>query len=658
MRRITIIYILIIISFMILLIRLFDVQILKHDKYLKILDDLTIKTIETESAPRGRIYDRNYNLLVDNVGVKTIYFKRDKGMSNDDLIKSIKLVKDHIDISFNITDNILKEYYLVLYGDEINKRITSKEKELYKTRKISSTKYNKIKLSKITSNDLKKIDSKEAYLYYLMNKGYYYEEKIIKKYASEEECAYISNNDIKGFKIKILWDRKYIYKDIFRELLGSISDSIPKEDKDYYLSKGYKINDRVGISFLEKQYENILKGEKGVYKLNDDNSLTLVKDSVRGNDIVLTIDINIQKEIEEIMNEEILNAKINDSNTSLYDGSSVIITDPKTGEILAMASKQVVLDNDEYKIYDNSSSLVTTAITPGSIVKGASMSVGYRYNAIDIGNTFYDTCIKIINTPPKCSWKSGIGLIDDIEALMISSNSYQYQTAIRVANASYCYNCPLHVDKEAFYKYRNIFKQYGLGIKTGIDLPIESNGLIGDKYDSGLLLDFSIGQYDTYTPVQISSYISTLANYGNRYKLHLLKEIRNSSNDEKIGTLNKEIKPKLLNKVDLDSKYIDRIRLGFSKVMLSLGYGYMGYTEDPSGKTGTSETFKDTDNDGLIDKETISRAFVGYAPSDNPKFTITVLSPHVYYKEYGESSSGVNYKISERVSNKVFDFLK
>ena len=252
-----------------------------------------------------------------------------------------------------------------------------------------------------------------------------------------------------------------------------------------------------------------------------------------------------------------MNAKINDLNTSLYDGSSVIVTEPSTGEILAFASKMIINDNGNYRLFDNSPSMLTNPVTPGSIVKGASISVGYKYGVIDIGTTMLDECIKIQNTPEKCSWISGIGLINDVEALAISSNSYQYKTAIRLSGSNYYYNGPLEVPKESFDKYRNMFNEYGLGVKTGIDLPIESLGVIGNRYDSGLLLDFSIGQYDTYTPVQISSYISTIASSGNRYKLHFLKEIRNSSKTDKIGDLKKKIEPELIHKVNLDSKYID-----------------------------------------------------------------------------------------------------
>ena len=291
-------------------------------------------------------------------------------------------------------------------------------------------------------------------------------------------------------------------------------------------------------------------------------------------------------------------------------------------------------------------------------IKGASISTGYKYGAIDIGTSFYDECIKIQNTPQKCSWTTGIGTVNDIEALAISSNVYQYKTAMNVANASYYYDGPLVIDEDAFNKYRNMFKEYGLGVLTNIDLPVESMGLIGEKKDPGLLLDLSIGQYDTYTPIQLASYISTIAAKGNRYQLHFLKEIRNSSSNEEIGTIKEKIEPKLIHKVSLEDKYIDRIRLGFSMVMDSIGYGYMGDVNDPAGKTGTAESFKDTDDDGYIDKATISRGFLGYAPSFDPKFAMVILSPNVKYSDFSDYSSPVNYKISERVANKVFEFLK
>ena len=653
--RILLLYIIVFLLFILILYRIINVEIINREYYINLLDELTIKTVESNSTPRGRIFDRNYNLLVDNVGVRTIYFKREKEYDSNKLIKSIRLIKDHIDLNYDlVSEDSLKDYYM--FVNDTDNLVTKQEKKKLEERKITNKELNELVRSRITIDELNKIDKREAYLYYLVNNGYYYEEKIIKRNASEEEYAFVASNisNLYGFNIKIEWERKYLYGDTFRSILGNISNNgIPKELKDEFISKGYKLNDIVGISNLEYEYEDYLKGEKDIYKLNDDNSYTLVKDGIRGKDIVLTIDINLQKEIENILTEEIINAK-KDLNTSLYDGSKVIITDPNTGEILAFASKEIINNN----IYDNSTSLVTEAVTPGSIVKGASISTGYKYGAIDIGEVMLDECIKIKNKPSKCSWRNGIGYINDIEALMISSNSYQFKTAIRVSGEPYLYNKELNIKKDAFDKYRNMFNEYGLGIKTNIDLPVEASGNIGDKYDSDMLLDLVIGQYDTYTPVQIASYISTIATSGSRYKLHFLKEVRNSSNNDSLGDIYLENRPVLLNKVSLEDKYMSRVRLGFSKVMLSLGYGYMGYVNDPSGKTGTSNSFKDTDNDGVIDRETISKAFIGYAPSDNPKFAIVVLSPNVSDLTYGEYVSNVNFRISERVSNKVFDFLK
>ncbi|MBR2712078.1 MAG: penicillin-binding protein 2 [Bacilli bacterium] len=655
-KRIIIIYIILFLLFSLLIYKIIDIQIIKNEHYKNSLDELTIKMVESNSTPRGRIFDRNYNLLVDNIGVRTIYFKREKEYDSKKLIKSIRLIKDHINLNYDlVSEDNLKDYYMFINDKE--DLITKEEKKKLEERKITNKELNELIRSRITLEELNNIDKREAYLYYLVNNGYYYEEKLIKRDASEEEYAFVASNisKLNGFNVKIEWERKYIYGDTFRNILGNISiNGIPKELKDEYLSKGYKLNDIVGISNLEYQYEDYLKGEKAKYKLNDDNSYKLVKDGIRGKDIVLTIDINLQKEVENIITQEMINAKNNDLNTSLYDGSKVIITDPNTGEILAFASKEMINNN----IYDNTTSLVTGVVTPGSIVKGASISTGYKYGAIDIGDVMLDECIKIKNKPSKCSWKKGIGYINDIEALMISSNSYQFKTAIKVSGEPYEYNKELNISKETFDKYRSMFNEYGLGVKTGIDLPIESTGNIGDKYDSDMLLDFVIGQYDTYTPVQIANYISTIASYGNRYKLHFLKEVRNSSDTDELGDIYLENKPILLNKVSLDDKYINRVRLGFNKVMLSLGYGYMGDIPDPSGKTGTSNSFKDTDGDGIIDRETISKAFIGYAPSDNPRFSLVVLSPHVSDLTYGEYVSGVNYRISERVSNKMFDFLQ
>ena len=111
-------------------------------------------------------------------------------------------------------------------------------------------------------------------------------------------------------------------------------------------------------------------------------------------------------------------------------------------------------------------------------------------------------CIKIKNTEAKCSWRN-LGTLNDLTALKYSSNSYQFQTAIKLGKGKYVFNKPLVLEEAALKKYREIFSLFGLGVKTGSDF-FESSGYKGAKSSSGSILDFAIGQYDTYTPIQLN----------------------------------------------------------------------------------------------------------------------------------------------------------
>ena len=282
------------------------------------------------------------------------------------------------------------------------------------------------------------------------------------------------------------------------------------------------------------------------------------------------------------------------------------------------------------------------------------MLVGYNTGAVKIGEIKLDECIKIKDTPEKCSWQT-MGTIDDIYALQNSSNVYQYKIAIAVGNGIYEYNKSLSLDEGAFQKYRDMYAEFGLGIKTGIDLPVESLGYMGTSKLPGHLLDFSIGQYDTYTPIQLSQYINTIANGGKRIQPYLLKEVYNASdNGDKFGSLVYKSETKELGTLSVDSKYINRVREGFSAVVeRGLGYGYMGYYTNSAGKTGTSQSFIDTDGDGKVDTETITSSFVGYSPSDNPKMSIVVVSPDISVPN--SSTSSVTKRISSQIVNKFFE---
>ena len=661
-RRYNILFVIVIILYLVIFGRLFFLQILKNDEYKEKLAMSTEKTIESTSAPRGRIYDRNYNLLVDNEAVKTIYYKKLKGVTSEEEIELAYLIGDNINIDYSkVSDDRLKRFYYMGHYKECRKKITDEEWDLYNKRKLNDSDIEKLIYERLDDeiNEYNDRDKKAAYIYYLMNKGYSYAEKVIKnKDVTDAEYAYISENidNLKGFNTKLDWERVYLYGDTFKSILGSVSSNsqgIPSELADTYLKKGYSLDDRVGISYLEYQYEDYLKGTKAKYRLLSDNSYELVSEGKRGSDIVLTIDINLQKYLEEVLENEVYNAK-GEAGTNYYNRSFVVVSDPNTGEILAMSGKQVLEKDGSKYIVDYTPGIVTLPVTPGSVVKGASMMVGYKYGAINIGSHLYDECIKIKDTPLKCSWRT-MGDIDDIYALQYSSNVYQYKIAIAVGKGKYEYNKSLSLDEDAFKKYRDMYAEFGLGLKTGIDLPVESLGYMGNSKLPGHLLDFSIGQYDTYTPIQLSQYINTIANGGKRLKPYLLKEVyKASDNGDKFGSLTYKAETDVMGTLSVEDKYINRVREGFySVVQNGLGYGYMGYYTNSSGKTGTSQSFIDTDGDGKVDTETITSSFVGYSPSDNPKMSIVVVSPDISVPNSSQSS--VTKRISAQVVNKFFE---
>lgn len=646
--RLKIISYVVILMFLIILISLFDIMIIRHKEYKIAFDSIVASEIQGSTALRGKIYDRNNKLLVDNTGIKSIYYKRELGTSYEiDLAHRLSLV---LELDYNlVTDSMLKDLYLTSKHDEL---ITEDEFRMLKERKITSSDITRLKRSRISKEELDKVDKKTAYIYYLMNNGYSYEDKLIKKNLTDSEYAIIYENidDYKGIKLKMDFDRKYIYGDTLRGVFGNISkNSIPYELKNYYLDKGYSINDRVGISGLEYYYDDYLKGEKSVYK-SINGKLTEIKKEKQGNDLVLTIDINLQKSIEEIIDNEIKKAK-DEPNTEYFNKVFALICNTD-GEILAMVARIIIDDT----IYDYTSYFVTSSVTVGSVIKGASISVGYKYGVIDIGSVLKDECIKLSGTGTKCSWnRNGLGNLNDIDALKLSSNVYQFKTAMMISGYNYIYNGTFSLKNDAFLKYRSMFNSYGLGVSSGIDLPNEALGLKGANDTPGLLLDFSIGQYDTYTPLQLASYINTIANNGSRVRLFLGKKAKDEN-----GNILFENKREVLNSVALDIKYINRIQQGFKSVLSygGTGFGYIDLEYKGAGKTGTSQSFFDSNKDGIIDKETITSTFAGYAPYDNPEISIVVITPdisHVYGNSY---LSSLNRRISNKISKKYFEIYK
>lgn len=649
------IYFLISLMFIIIGIRLYQVSYKKHEFYENQLNLKQNKIITLNSAPRGRILDRNGNILVDNIGVKTIVYHKPNKIKVEEEIQIAKELADILQLDYKESVREYKDFYILINKEKTDSLITDEEYEKFNNRKLTKDDIYEMKLKRITDEMINEMDSqtkKIAHIYSLMNKGYKYEVKTIKgKDVLEDEYAKIIEKNIKGVTGSISWERTYPYGNVLRNIFGNISDSskgLPSEKKNEYIKKGYSLNDRVGISYLEEYYEEYLKGTKATYKVNSNNTLSLLTKEKKGNDLILAIDINLQMEIERIIQDKIIAGK-KQKNTEYYNHAYAIVSDPNDGSIVAMAGQR--LNENSNTFSDISTNIINSAYTMGSVVKGASHTVGYQNNLIDIDKNMTDSCVKLYLVPEKCSFKK-LGKLNDITALKWSSNYYQFITAIKSTGKTYHYNMKLNTTKDNFQKYRDTFASFGLGVLTGIDLPNEKPGITGTNIADDLLLNLAIGQYDTYTPLELVQYINTIATNGKRTKLSLMQKVV----DENNKTLIKN-KGNVLNQVQLDNYYFGRIKEGFRQVLDGgTGAGYTDLKFNPAGKTGTSQSFYDSDNDGKVDVQTISMTYAMFAPLDAPKYSLVVISPNVSHTNgNSDHMAYINQHISKEVSQILFE---
>ena len=635
-------YILVIFLFCILGVRLISIRASKEEYQEKLLAKTEVY-ISGSSAPRGRILDTNGNVLVDNIGVKTIYYNKIKGINIEDEIEIAKKLADILTIDVAST-KVLKDYWLVTNSNG-ESLITEEEYKLLEERKLTNNDITDLKYERITEemlNSFSDIEKKAAHIYSLMNDGYVYSKKEILKDVSESEYAKVIESNIPGITGELSWERIYLYGDTLKNIFGSIG-LIPEERKEEYLSSGYELTDTVGLSYLEFEYEEYLKGTKAEYLVNSDNTLTLVSEEKRGNDLVLSIDINLQLKVEEIIKDKII---LGDKypNTDYYKDSYALVSDPNNGSILAIAG---IRRNDDDSWSDISLNTINKSFTIGSAVKGATIAVGYKYGLIEMDKYITDSCVKLYLVPEKCSFKS-LGRINDLTALAYSSNYYQYLIAIGLTGNTYKPNIKLNATEEHFNIYRNMLASFGLGVKTEIDLPGEQTGIIGKTIADDLLLNLAIGQYDTYTPVEVLQYINSLAT-GKRTALSLMKEIK--LNDDVILSNESTV----LNEIELEQVYLYRIREGL-KLVLSEGTGriYVDKSINAAGKTGTSESFYDSNSDGTVDVATITSTFAGYFPSDNPKFSVVVITPNI---SHNNGSNDTMYYGASKITKDITNYL-
>lgn len=674
--RLNILFFVVFLLFSSLILRLGVVQIVYGEDYRRELErteDITV----SKPVPRGKIYDRSGKTVVDNTPVNTITYTRFQGTKTEEMLEIAETLAKLIDKETNkVTERDKKDFWIMKNPEKAAQKITEKEKKLFEEKKLTDKELYKIQLEKITEEELNEISNSELEvlaIYRELSSAKALTPQIVKnKGVTPEEIALVSENleELPGIDVTTDWERKYNYDKTLKSVIGKVTSSeegLPLEKLDYYLSRGYSNNDRVGKSYLELQYEDILHGQKAKVQNVTDKSGNVLETKVisegqRGKDLVLNIDMDLQLAVEKIIEDE-LRVQKSRSGSSLLDRAFVVLMNPKTGEVVTMAGKQYDRDEKTGKVNYNDFALgnFTTSYTMGSSVKGATVLAGLQSGAITPNTGFMDSKLYIKGTPPKGSYKN-LGYMNIENALKKSSNVFMFRTAIEMGGGTYRKNEALRVNPKAYDTMRYYYSQFGLGVRTGIDLPNEMAGFKGNEKSPGKLLDLSIGQYDTYTPLQLAQYVSTVANGGKRLQPQIVKEIREPSDDpEKKGALLKEISPKVMNTVDMKQSWIKQVQSGFRKVTQEQGgtgySAFRGTDYKMAGKTGTAQAFYDGPLRSNYSEPVpvINLTFVGYAPSDNPEIAISVVVPWAYQ---GKSGPSINLNIARKVMDTYFDLKK
>ena len=671
--RLNMLFFVVFLLFSILILRLGVVQIVYGDDYKREIERTEDVTVNNP-VPRGKMYDTNGKIVVDNVPVNAITYTN-SGASSKEMLQVAERLSKLIDKETKkVTERDMKDYWISMNPKRASKKVPEKERETLQKKYEDIKEYDdvvyKLTLERITESDLSELSKDEIEviaIYREFVSGYKFTPQIVKnENVTPKEFAVVSENLqlLPGVDTTTDWDRSYAFEDTLRSVLGGVTSSdkgLPAEEIDYYLSRDYSRNDRVGTSYLEKQYEDVLHGQKAKVKNVTDQSGEVVSTEVitegqRGKDLVLTIDMDLQRGVEKIIEEELRRAKTF-SGTNLLDRAYVVLMDPNTGEIKSLAGKRLVRDKETGKteMQDDALGTFTTTYNVGSTVKGATILTGYQTGVISPGATFFDSPLNIRGTRPKKSWKN-FGWINDVNALKVSSNVYMFHTAIKIGEGRYIPNGSLPLNMKGVDTIRQSFAQFGLGTRTGIDLPNEQTGFKGVPDNPGLMLDLVIGQYDTYSTMQLAQYVSTIANGGSRMEPHMVKEIREPQLDNELGPIVQEIQPKVLNRLYLEDRWIENVQLGFKKVMQEQGgtaYSFFGgKSYSPAGKTGTAQSFYDGPLENYKMNPVMNLSLVGYAPSQNPEIAMAVLVPWAYT---GGTDNRANLRIGERVMDMYFD---
>lgn len=636
----------------VLIIQLFNLQIIHGSEYRE-QSNTRLTRESTLEAARGEILDRSGNVLVTSsqkFNLELYKSKIDTNTLNDTILKIINVLDKY---NINYTDSFpinINPFEFTISNETLTN--WKKNNDIDEDFTAEEAFYKFKERYKIQNDDISEIRKIIAIRYAIVKEGYSSTKSLtIAKDINREAVAELTENgdEFPGINISVQPVRKYTEGTLASHILGyasKISDSEYQNKKDQYDQ-----NDIIGKTGIEYLFEDYLRGRKGTKQIDMavDGTITaeVVEDeAIAGSNVVLTIDSKLQKIAEEALKSNIEKIR-NGGFGKPYDakGGSCVVMNVKTGEVLAMASypdynPQSFADgisNEEWKSYAENKSYpllnktIQSAYEPGSIFKMVTAIAGLESGNITLTERINDTGQYIKYGEKRNCWyytdyHRGHGYLNVIGAIEKSCNFFFYETADRMGI-------------DTLDKYANYF---GLGKKTRIELPSEVSGTLASKeyvktinttWNPGDTINAAIGQgYNRFTPLQMTKYISMIANGGNNIDVSIIKTIQNADGTEvSKDEINKFVNEKLgfiedgqNDDINLNNDYLKAVKEGMKSVTSGeSGTAYVRFKDfniEVGGKTGSAEAGQDENGNDIV-----NAWFAAFAPYDDPEIAVVVM---------------------------------
>lgn len=557
---------LIFVLFFVLFGRSFYLQVVKGSESLGLAQDNRFR-VQTLRAPRGLLYDRNKKPLVKNI----------------------------------------PNYEVTVIPSDLPKENQEREKVYQRLSETIEMKTEEIK---------KIVDSREPY----------YTQPLLISNSVDRETSLIfesRQSELKGFYVGINPIREYLDNGLLAHVLGYVGRISEKELAD---NKEYKMTDFIGKSGLESVYENILKGVDGKERIEVDSSGEIIRtygqeNPILGDNMMLTIDFELQKKLTEEMTRQMTLAKVK-------KGSAVAVN-PENGEILAMVSLPTydnnlfakgISEKDYAKLLKDDNFPLVNRVTSGEYPSGSTIKPFLAASALDAGTITEKTTILSNGGIEIGQWRfpdwkpGGHGVTDVFKAIAESVNTFFYAIGGGHNNIK-------GLGPELMKAY---LEKFGFGSLVKSDLGGESIGHIpdpnwkieykGEQWYLGDTYNMSIGQGDVLvTPLQLVNAVSAIANGGTMYKLHLSKAVLDYD-----GNIKSEKSSEVVKKDFIKKEAIEAVRKGMRQTITSgSGRSLSGLPVAVAGKTGTAEF-------GPNNSKKHSW-FISFAPYDKPTIAMVVL---------------------------------